>query len=219
MVAGLLAFFSMPSEAGLIVFSDRSSFDAAAPGLPIEDFEEASIGAMEVAGIPAPLDSTSNNGYFLPGDILPGIQFHTNTTHNNDELALLGPGYAGSPSKLIVANYFTDAFYVVLSPGVHAIGFDVHSFMGGGMAGIEVYDPDGFVLGTYDWAAGPAGTFWGAISDSEPIGSVRIFDAGGGAEGVDNVAFGEAAIPEPATLGLSGMALLALAFLRRRLRN
>jgi len=221
--AGLLALAVLPACGGLVTFNDRSSFEGAAPGLPVEDFEEALIDPGVVAGFPAPLDSTSSNFYFSPGDILAGIQFAASSAHDWYELALLGAGFAENPSKLIVANYFVDSFLITLNPGVGAIGFDVHSFMGGPQVQIAVYDTAGGLLGSYDIASSATGLFWGAISDgSDLIGSIVLTDTGGGAEGVDNVAFGlpgEAVIPEPATFVLSGFALLALAFVGRLRRS
>ncbi len=154
-----VAVLHVPAQAGLIVFSGRVDFDAAAPGLPVEDFEEATIGAGSVGILPAPLDAWSSNAYFSPGDILAGVQFSASAVHGGDDLALVGAGYLGNPSKLIVANYFADSFNVVLAPGVTAIGFDVHSFMGGGTVRIDVYDSSDGLLGTYDASGSEAGVF------------------------------------------------------------
>jgi hypothetical protein len=47
-------------------------FDAAAPGLPVEDFEDANVAAGGVVTFSDPLDSTSSNAVFAPGDVLLG---------------------------------------------------------------------------------------------------------------------------------------------------
>jgi len=66
------------------------------------------------------------------------------------------------------------------------------------------------------------GEFFGVISDGGPIFWLALNDPYYGAEGVDNVAFGDPGeggqIPEPSTFGLlgAGLALLGLAW--RRLR-
>lgn len=215
----LIGVLGLRAEGAIIVFTDRGLFNSAAPGLPVEGFELATIPDGDVAGIPAPLNSSSSNAYFTPGSILGGISFSTSSTHMNDEIAIVGAGFMSNPSKLIVANYYVDSFRIDLNPGVMAIGFDVHSFVGSGPVDISLYSPGSVLLGTYQTSASPAGVFWGAISTADAIGSVVLTDRSGGAEGVDNVAFGMPGgeIPEPSTLGLTGAALAGIfLWLRRR---
>jgi uncharacterized repeat protein (TIGR01451 family) len=59
---------------------------------------------------------------------------------------------------------------------------------------IQVFDAGGVLIGSYPTVAssGP-GNFWGLSSDT-PIGRLSILSTNGYAEGVDNVAFGAAAV-------------------------
>jgi hypothetical protein len=211
----LLLCAALPLQAGLIVYSDRPTFDAAAPGLPIETFEAGNIGAGVIVACPSPLDSLSNNSCFSPGSILPGIQF-ASSGHPADGIALAGAGFAGLPSKAIFANYFEDTLGINLLSPATAIGFDLYSINPSTIA-VSIYDPAAVLLGSYNVGAGSSPVFFGVISDSGPIGSVGLASLTGAAEGIDNVAFGNAgAIPEPATFGLLGAGLLALGLARLR---
>jgi len=180
-----------PQPNALTFFTNRPAFDTAYPGLPIEDFEEATIGAGNVDSIPAPLDEFSNNAYFNPGDILPGIQFQDTPLTPPDGLAILGAGFMGNPSINIVANYFVNSFEIVFTDNVNAVGMDLVSYVGSGTVNIEVFGPGSVSLGTTTATASNAGDFWGVFSDSDYIASIVISDTGSGAEGADNVAFGE----------------------------
>lgn len=61
-----------------------------------------------------------------------------------------------------------------------------------------------------------SGTFFGAFSDDPSQAIARIELADGTFFGVDNIAFGQTAVPEPATLTLIGAGALGLS---RRLRS
>ncbi len=107
-------------------YTDRPTFDAQNPGLPIEDFEEASIGAGTVDSFFSPLDETTTNAYFIPGDILPGIQFTDGPVANNggQGIAILGSGFMGNPSINIVANMFVQDFEILFNPPVKSAGMN-----------------------------------------------------------------------------------------------
>ncbi len=212
---GLLALLCLPAQGGVIFFTDWASFAAAAPGLPVEDFEEGMVDPGWVSGCPSPLDSTTDNFCFPSGSILAGIQF-ASSDNPLEGLALTGDGFAGIVSKAIFANYYVDTLIISLTSPASAIGFDAYNYGGTGLS-IQVYDTEGGLLGSTTIPAGfPGATFFGVISDSGPIGRVTL-DGSGGAEGVDNVAFGLAnAVPEPGTVALLGAGLMGLLVWRRR---
>jgi hypothetical protein len=58
-----------------MTYGSRALFEADNPGFVIEDFEEANIGTGAAGDemIPGPLDATSNDGVFAPGDIVAGL--------------------------------------------------------------------------------------------------------------------------------------------------
>jgi hypothetical protein len=71
---------SDPAVAALIFFPDRASFNAANPNVTSENFETpVAPPGPSGAGVnfSGPLDSTTNNAIFQPGDIADGIRFST----------------------------------------------------------------------------------------------------------------------------------------------
>jgi hypothetical protein len=148
-----------------------------------------------IDAIPHPLDEYSNNAYFNPGDILPGISFWGGIDYLDDEIAVLGSGFMGNPSKTAVSNYFVEPYTIRFDPPVEAAGMDVQTFMGSYTCNMDIYGTGGF-LGSTSTACNEAGVFWGVASDGDPIIEIVIMDLGGGAEGADNVAFGGGGAPD-----------------------
>lgn len=207
-----------PPIPGLNVYSSRTAFNQAAPGLPVEDFEEGNVPPSSVVPCPSPLDNSSSNSCFAPGDILPGIRFQANPNANPaDGIALVGPGLVGATSKGIVANYFVETFDIIfIGGGVNAVGMDLlHYFSSPVTVTITVYGSGSTVLGVTAASATSAGQFWGVISQ-QPITSINIAStvgpSGDGAEGVDNVAFGTTGVPAP-LLRSAGVAMVAVVLL------
>jgi hypothetical protein len=173
----------------LFYYTDRAEFDADYPGLPIEGYENGSMPFGSIADIPHPLDASSSNTYFDPGDILPGIQFWATDNHSADEIAVLGEQFDGNPSKTAVANHFDDSYHIVFDPPVMAAGMDLQSYMGSGSCQVDIYDTNGFLASDVS-DCNAAGVFWGVASDADPIVEIVITDSGIGAEGADNIAYG-----------------------------
>jgi hypothetical protein len=184
------------------VYADRAAFDADFPGLPIEDFEEGNV----VSGIdacPAPLDETSDNACFSPGDILPGVQFTTTPNTPAEDIAIVGPGQAGNSSINVVANYFIETWIINFTSGTTATGMDLISIFSDSTVDIEVYGSSGLIDSMTASATG-AGAFWGIANCGEPITQIVMDSQTDQAEGVDNIAFGTGA----PTTGMMGMILL-----------
>ncbi len=180
---------------GVAFYYDRGAFDADYPGLPVEGYENGTMLPGSLDSIAHPLDEFSDNAYFDPGDILPGIQFWATNDHAGDELVVLGANFMGNPSKTAAANYFADSFHIVFDPPVLAAGMDLQEFMGGYSCQVDVYDADGVLLGSDVTTCNEAGVFWGVASDSNLIAEIVITSLAGGAQGADNIAFG-GALPE-----------------------
>jgi len=180
---------------GVQFYYNRGAFNADYPGLPVEGYENGTMPAGSLDSIAHPLDEFSDNAYFDPGDILPGIQFWATNDHYGDELVVLGVNFMGNPSKTAAANYFADSFHIVFNPPVLATGMDLQEFLGGYSCQVDVYDADGVLLGSDVTACNEAGVFWGVASDSSFIGEVVITSLAGGAQGADNIAFG-GSLPE-----------------------
>ncbi len=196
------AFPSGPAGAGVIFYDERTVFNIYHPGLPVEDFEDGLWGDATFGACPAPWDASTDNACFAAGGILPGIRFQDNPLNEEggggpDGLVGIGAGFAGAISKNIVANTFVDSFEIVFDPPVTAAGMDLtHYYADGATVGITLYDASDTAIITTTATATNAGTFWGVFS-ATPISRIHILSTvsiGDGAEGVDNVVFGEAGV-------------------------
>jgi hypothetical protein len=82
---------------------------------------------------------------------------------------------------------------------------------------ISAFGPTNAPLGSSSLFAPLGGIFFGVISDAGPIGRLNIASqTSQPGELVDNVAFGNVSVPEPASVLLFGIGLGASALGRRR---
>ncbi|HEX9548489.1 MAG TPA: PKD domain-containing protein, partial [Acidimicrobiales bacterium] len=170
-------------------FADRAAFTALFPDLPLEDFEKGIVTTRFPAGCPGPLDATSNNACFLPGDIKPGIQFNEDHPGSGTEIALVPAGFLGAPSKNIAANDPGNAFLITfLNGNVTATGMDLVSYFAADICQIDVFGASGLLVSTTAPCTNQ-GAFWG-VTSAVPITQIRIFSPTDQFEGVDNIAFG-----------------------------
>ena len=193
-------------------YADRATFDADFPGLPVEGWENANVGPGAVVSFDGPLDEYTNNAYFSPGDVLPGIGLFASTT----DIAVLGAGYLGYPSIIALANTFADYNTLMFDPPVKAVGMDVVDLLGSSSCDIYAYDQGLNLLASVNITIGQTATFWGIHSDT-PIGSIELHSTGG--EGADNIAFGAGA-PVPVSnwallLGIAAILIFAVYRLRK----
>jgi len=180
----------------LTFYGDRPSFDAANPGLPIEDWEDFIIGAGGVAGCDAPANSTTScPGVYSAGDILPGLELVDDVGPDPGGLVALGVGFNGNASIQFGSNTFVDALVLNFSPAVGAAGMEIACHFSAGTVDVVMNDSGGTLIGSTTSACSNAGTFFG-VDSSVAIGSIRIFEQGGAqAELIDNIAFGGPAVP------------------------
>ncbi|MFO0841065.1 MAG: PEP-CTERM sorting domain-containing protein [Gemmataceae bacterium] len=197
------------SKAGITTYGTRAAFDVAAPGVPVEGFQNADTSST--GAFTGPLNSSSNiPGFFSPGDILPGITLST----QSNNMFTAGPGQSSNPTLAVGSNFpGSDSLELVFGPGVTALAFDLfQNFGGGSQSGsnqtyqVSLYDTSDVLIGTYN-ATVPSGSagFFGATSDSALIGRASILGPNNAFEVVDNIAFGQAnaeAVPEPASIAM-----------------
>ena len=219
----LVLLSAAPVEASLITFTTRATFDAAAPGLPTETFEDGNVSTGGIA-CAAPADSSTNNTCFSPGDILPGVQVVADGPFSLTSEALHYSTGIFSTTAALFANFFDDTLALQFGAGVNAVGFDAFAAKDPAPLSVSVFGASG-LLGTFALSAPPniAGTFFGVISTDELITRITLASLDfelGPAEGVDNVSFGTAdvaaPVPEPATLLLVGTGLMGAGVRRWR---
>jgi len=177
-------------------YTDRATFDASAPGLPIEDFELATTPPGVIDATDVPLDENTNNAVFPLGSILPGIQFQDDPIHPPDGIVALGAGVGGNPSTCILSNYNTGSFDILFpNTNTFAAGMDLtHFWDPPATVNITIYGEGGVVMDTTTSTGSEAGNFWGVISNRF-ITRININSTLGAWEGVDNIAFGYADVP------------------------
>jgi hypothetical protein len=191
--------------ATLEFYSDRVTFNAVNPGLPVEDFEEGNIQIGGLVGVPAPLDSSSNNGVFSPGNILDGVRFEDNPGPDTVPFGfvLIGSDYLlfPMPSKTLFTNTFTDTLDIFFDGSdVAAVGMDVFSIILPSQVVISIYGEGNLLLGSFvTGLLDGTPTFFGVSSDAGLITRINLASTGGQMEGIDDIAFGTP-VPDSSTV-------------------
>lgn len=226
----LLGFAVAPCRAGVTIFPTRDLFDAAVPGLPIEDFDDLSfpVNTFGVDVVGDVVDSTTNATPIGPGDILPGISFTTtDLAHTPNSLTVLNPFVGFFPTTNVLGPNWTpetgaDQLVMDFSPSVDAVGFDVWGLLNGPGSVAATFFNGAAELGSTTVVATdtPASFAGGVANDADVITRVvldmQIDVQGGNAMGefVDDVAFG--VVPEPSSLSLLPIVLFCLLSRRKQ---
>jgi hypothetical protein len=220
----ILAITAIGANASLTTYSTSASFDSATFGLTTQNFSflSTTVGPGGSATVDNSLNSSTNNGFVLPGNIAAGLDIAALTNVGGD-LALAGPNVfgIGNANYMVVGNYTNSGLQFTFAPGVTAFSLGVLSEFSSVDALLSVYSPSSALLGSIVLSSLPtsgSGAFIGVTSGG-PIGSVVLAAPADGASfvAVDQVQFGSA-VPEPGSLLLLGSGLLGAAgMLRKRL--
>jgi hypothetical protein len=183
---------TLEHQGGLTVYPDRAAFNAANPGLPVEDFEDVAVLPGSLCVSPSPADANTNNICVSAGDITQGLAIAATGPNQGapDALVAWDGGTFSNPTNAIGANFFSDDTEVRFNPGVTAAAMDVYA-IGAGTVNVLVYDTSGNLLGSAAVPA-PALRFVGVSSDAAPIGRIHLA-LPDDLTLVDDVAFGGAA--------------------------
>jgi len=191
---GVPAWNPVP-EGTLNFFTDRASFQSAFPGLPLEDFTENNLPPNSVGTCTdTPVDATTNDVCFSPGDIIAGIALDDITTPNN--MVLLTPPFFGTTCEAVGPNTFADDGEIAFDPAIRAVGFDMQCNVAETIA-IEVFGPGGSLGSTsVPCPVIPAQVFFG-VETVDPGGIVRLttIAVGDGGELFCDVEFGAEPVP------------------------
>lgn len=210
-----------PVLGGLTFYTDRALFDADAPGLPKEDFENGNVPAGGVTGCSDPFDSTTADACWAAGDVIPGFSLGSSSGTGT---VILGAGLIGNTSIVSGPNAFADFTILGLTdPTTNAAGMDLVVPLAETFD-IRIFGEGDVLLGTTTGDASPAGIFWGVISDV-PIIRIEIESPSGAGDLIDNLCFGAVAgggaeIPALDWLGMLllflGLSAAAVFVLRRK---
>jgi len=171
------------------VFTERVSFETMYPRLKKEGFEAGDLGGNGSRACPSPLDSSSDNDCFSPGDLATGVQFSIQSNPLIPQLALSGP----KPGRTITlgANGFSDYTVIRFSDlDTTAVGLELYCFTSPGPANIRFYGMDGLI--TEETIDCSASAEFIAVSANKTIVRVEAEQVGEH-EFMDNLLFGKAA--------------------------
>jgi hypothetical protein len=192
----------------------RAALDAMlGAGATNENFESYPVASGGLVGVGASLSSTSTPNGQGPGLIAAGVTIST----SSGSVTWQGDNFYGLPSKTMGTDVSFD-ITIDFTAFADAVGVDLLNY--GGYP--STYDVTVFALDDttvlqqftgYTFPSAVTPLFFG-FENAGGIGSLRIDRTSGFGPVIDNLTFGT--VPEPASIALVAMSLLALRVSRRR---
>lgn len=157
----------------LTFYPDRATFQAANPGLPLEDFSGTSVPGGGIAACTPPLDSTTNDACFAAGSVIPGFSLGVFVDGGGGDYVVLNNAL-GMPCVGVGPNSFVDDTDFDFSPAVMAAAMDLFTPLGGGEPYVfEVFGPGGS-LGSVPVTGGGTGPSFFGVDTVDSGGITRI---------------------------------------------
>jgi len=173
------------------VLTRVEAFDALFPQADMEDFEEGTAGSCT-----GPLDASSSNGVFSPGDILEGLWIDDVLGNGTFELEDPGQGSSWGASKVLRRNS-DNAIVEIRFTGsnVYEAGMDVYSETSSEPT-VSAYALDGGLLVSRDITASKTASGFFGIYATQVVNRIEI-DPHGSFATFDNIRFGTLEKPPP----------------------
>lgn len=166
-----------PTPSGLLSYTSQNEFESAFPGLAKEDFEESVIGDTGFDAFPRPLNSSTANAYFSPGDILDGLNITTEGSVSPGlELLIAGGDFSiwNNTSKAVSNTSLFNLFTIEFSgSAVNAVGVDLAFSTTTGDCVIKIYTNGDMLIETVTQALAATPTFFGIYS-IQPITKITL---------------------------------------------
>ncbi len=184
------------ARADFVYYSLRTSFDAAAPGTTLENFENSHSSSALVDG---PLDQTTNNIAFHTGEIIPNLRITSVGSSTGDFYV---NNFYASTILLTVNRSDNFARLDFYQSAITQFGIDLFTSSSGGDYTVRIYGNSGLL----DTKTVTSSGFFGFTST---VGVTRVELQANSFESFDNIAIGGGisaeAVPEPTSLALLGL--------------
>lgn len=226
-----LALGPAPCRAGLITYTDRDMFESETPGLALQTFGMVrNLGSRGI--INTALNSSTDNVFFSPGDILAGLEI-SGPENPRGSLRVTNAGVGGLTNVSIASHIKGESLSLDFEPTTSAVGIGLINVGDGesALVDISVFDSSAELLATFFGlqANGTgSGAFFG-LADTEGAGIFRIVitprevDSSESMRiiGIDFVGFSPAVtVPEPGSLAMAviggGLTMVRVAYRRKK---
>lgn len=204
----IFAISALTASAQVIFSSDETQFLSDNPDLGFQNFLSAPATPGTFIVCNAPVDASSNDDCFTPGQILPGIAFSDNPGPGNGALLVFGANYISNanPQGPLAANTFADTLDILFSsPDTTRAGFLAGCMAPTGPCSdqmtVQVFGVSDVLIGSTSVPVSSAFNIFVGVTSDETITRINLsntVNVGSNVESILNISFGaEAATPTP----------------------